>query len=60
MQQSDGWKHMSGWLDQKEQQALTELKSKNFSDLAEVKVLQARLTLIKELRGEIVFRISPG
>lgn len=60
MLETDGWKYIENWIQQQETKAVSELKTKDFTDLSEVKVWQAKLKTYKELRGEISHRIQKG
>lgn len=60
MLQTDGWKHLDGWLEKHENQAINDLKNKKFNDLSEVKALQVKIAVFKEMRGEINHRIMMG
>lgn len=60
MLESDGWKHLDKWMQNQENQAVNDLKSKKFSDLTEVKALQVKISVFKEIRGEIDHAIRKG
>jgi hypothetical protein len=58
--ESPAWKHLDTWMKGKEEQAKKDLASKTFTELCEVKLLQERLRIYSELRGEIQYRINQG
>lgn len=58
--ESDGWKHIDAWIEQQETKATSDLKTKEFTYIGEVKALQVKLKAYKELRGEIHHRIQKG
>jgi hypothetical protein len=60
MLETDGWKYIETWVQQQENKAASDLKTKEFTDLSEVKALQVKLKTYKELRGEINHRIQKG
>lgn len=60
MLESDGWKHLDKWLESHEAKAMSDLKTKKFTDLSDVKALQTRISFIREMRGAIEHDIKRG
>lgn len=60
LRNSKGWKYVSDFLSRKEQRIVTDLSTKKFDDLGEVKVLQERIKAYAELTGEIEDKIRRG
>lgn len=60
MLETDGWKYIENWIQQQETKAASDLQTKAFTDMSEVKTLQVKLKTYKELRGEISHRIQKG
>ena len=60
MVNSDAWKHVEEYMKLKEERAKKDLTAKDFTDICEVKLLQERLKVYSEIRGEIADRIRRG
>ena len=57
---TDAGKFVEKYMQEKEERAKKDLAVKNFTDISEVKILQERLKVYSELRGEIADRIRRG
>lgn len=55
---SEGWKHVSEWIQQKTAYSRISLDAERFTDLVQVREHQVRIAVYKELFAEIESRIK--